>query len=208
MVSRAVADTHPVPRCPALQASCVVHGLLYAFAESAGVERLHLWAVPMRHLVSLQTAILDAAANSATIYGLSPPVAWGLHCAGPNRRPGRPASSAHRSCAGATSPSRPPRNLRNLPDNPTGGRWPATDAAMLWVGVHAFRGHCHRRGYEFPPAANGEFCWILVDPCPSVAENGYVPPVAGRRLRSVASGARGWTRANRNHRLHGSRACP
>ena len=31
----------------ALRQSCVVHGLPYAFAESAGVDRPHLWAVPV-----------------------------------------------------------------------------------------------------------------------------------------------------------------
>jgi len=60
---------------------------------------------------------------------------------------------------------------------------------MLCVGVYSFRDCHYLPGCEFPPAANWEFCWIRVDPCPSVAENGYDTARCGATFGGVASRA-------------------
>jgi len=187
-------------------ASCVVHGLPYASAERAGVDRPHLWAVPVWHLVTLQAAVLDAAANSPKIYGLRPS-GVGLCCAGPNRRP---ASPHHLPTDRAPRQPRSPvrQGIRWIPTLPPGhdgeqrtlrGSAPECTASgdVITAG-----------GMDSHPRQMGNFVGSVLTPVPPWVRMDTLPPVAGRRLRSVASGARGWKRANRTDRLHGSRACP
>ena len=59
---------------------------------------------------------------------------------------------------------------------------------MVCVGVQSIRGCYHHQGYEFLPSANGEFCRICVDPCPSVAENGYGTACCGATFAEYGIG--------------------